>query len=141
MAAYQTLANLFGGWLHQDWKPEFGTVENALAQYAAAEGPDTVTAALAELEQLAQLNEAPLQARLERLGCYVSPSAMGLGAKAFLTDVVARGLRANAAAPKARKAAPAKRGVAKAKAVAHAKEKGVAKPAKKAARTPAARAK
>lgn len=119
MAGYPTLENLFGGWLHQDWKPEFGTVENALAQYAASEGPATVKAALAELALLAQSGDTALPEQLELLGCYVNPPSLGLTARGFLTDVVAAGLRgAGRARPPGRKKA---------------KKKAAARPPKKAA--------
>ena len=126
--ANETLENLFGGWLHQDWKPEFGTVANAMAQYASSEGPAAVAEALAGLAELAKSDEAALPGVLEEMGCYVSPAALGMTAKAFLTEVVAVALRAaQKPAPAAAKPAAPKKTVKKAAAKNSAKRPAKAK--------------
>lgn len=86
--AYPALESLFGAWLHQDWEPEFGTVENALEEFVDSESEEDAQAALTEARRLAEEDEEELPELLKELGCCVDPEALGMTSKQFLEDVV-----------------------------------------------------
>lgn len=76
------LAQLLGCYLHEDWRQEFASVAAAMAAARAAEPPEDIAAAAAELRALmGAVPDGPaLQQHLEALGC----SAVDVDAAALL---------------------------------------------------------
>ena len=76
-APYPSLEQLFGGYLHQDYRAEHEDVASAVRAYAK-DNPAEIAVALLELERLRKTLHGPkLAARLERMGLAYDPSAAG----------------------------------------------------------------
>ena len=75
---YPALEGFFGAYLHQDWRDEFESLDNAVAAFKKSESLEEVTKAKNELAMLAQLSESQIQKKLLAMGCYYSPTADNL---------------------------------------------------------------
>jgi len=89
-ADYPALAQLLGGYYHQDWQQDHGTPDAALHAFVADASPDTVTAASDEIEGLieAGFDDAGLARMLaDGFDCNYVPVANGLTAAGWLRHI------------------------------------------------------
>lgn len=77
---YPALYQFFGGYVHQDWPEEFGTIEEAVRAYLINEPDDIKQKTQSELSQLIRKIETGEsdETILEQLGCYYDPYSDGM---------------------------------------------------------------
>jgi len=82
---WDQLRCLFGGYLHQDWKLEYASVPEAIADAAS----DFDNHVLAEFDRLRarDLDEGATDVLLSELGCAIAPEAFGKTPKEFVAWV------------------------------------------------------
>lgn len=85
---YEELAQLFGGYLHQDFDLEYGSPDAAVREYATV-GPENAVRAVRDIDALVAegLPEARLGERLFTLGCDYYFAAGGYSAYGWLAHV------------------------------------------------------
>jgi hypothetical protein len=87
---YRYLRTLLGGYLHQDWRDEFSTPDEAITTFKEDNPSEVVKGACKELDQIIPLVEqlqAPERFLYEVLWCYYTPSADGLTVSNWLRHV------------------------------------------------------
>jgi hypothetical protein len=85
MADTRELRNLIGAYLHQDWREEYESWEEAVADFAR-EDVAWVAAASAQLSTLLRDNdELGLKIQLDTLGSYYDPTRAEGSYRAWLT--------------------------------------------------------
>lgn len=89
---YPAAAQLFGGYLHQDWPEDAGSWQTAIDQYVSREAQPLRAAAQLDLARLlAEVSgEGELAAALDAFGNAYDPRAEGLTYRAWLEQVRAR---------------------------------------------------
>lgn len=89
LSRYPHLAELLGGYLHQDWEEEFGTAAEAVAAYRAGAGADDAARSREEIGRLLKRtkSEAGLAKACRALGCAFLPTG---GWRRWLEEVSAR---------------------------------------------------
>jgi hypothetical protein len=95
-ADYPALAQLFGGYYHQDWRQDHASADEALQAFARDTSAETVSAAATEIDRLLGVGfDDVALARLlaDGLDCNYVAQTDGLTAPAWLADV-RDGLRA-----------------------------------------------
>jgi len=87
---YPALAQLFGGYYHQDWLQDHGAPDAALHAFVADASPDTVTAASGEIDRLIGAgfdDDGLTQVLGEGLDCNYVPAANGLTCVGWLGHI------------------------------------------------------
>ncbi|MDQ2097914.1 MAG: contact-dependent growth inhibition system immunity protein [Tychonema bourrellyi B0820] len=75
---FPNLTQFFSSYFHQDWPLEASNASEVVKNYRHSESPESVEAALAELNKLLEMSIAPADLEtfiLEELGCYYNPSS------------------------------------------------------------------
>ncbi len=75
---FPNLTQFFSSYFHQDWMLEADTSSEVVENYRNSESPESVEAALAELNKLREMPIAPADLEtfiLDELGCYYDPSS------------------------------------------------------------------
>lgn len=89
-ADYPALAQLFGGYYHQDWREDHASPDEALQAFIRDTSPETVTAAANEIDRLlgAGLDDVAVARLLaDGLDCNYVAETDGISAPAWLADV------------------------------------------------------
>jgi hypothetical protein len=89
-ADYPALAQLFGGYFHQDWREDHASPDDALQAFARDSSPETVTAAAHDIDRLlsAGFDDVALaQLIADGLDCNYVAEADGLTAPAWLASI------------------------------------------------------
>lgn len=89
-ARFPHLTQFFSSYFHQDWPLDADTPSEVVENYRNSESPESIEAALAELNQLLEmpLAEPDLETFiLEELGCYYSPEADNQTVREWLDSV------------------------------------------------------
>jgi contact-dependent growth inhibition (CDI) system CdiI-like immunity protein len=89
-ADYPALAQLFGGYYHQDWRQDHASPDEAVRAFIGDASPETVTAAAADIDRLlgAGFDESALaQLLADGLDCNYVAGADGVTAAAWLASV------------------------------------------------------
>jgi phenylalanyl-tRNA synthetase beta subunit len=77
-AQFPHLTQFFSSYFHQDWQLEANTPSEVVENYRNSELPESIEAALAELNKLLEMPIAPADLDtliLDELGCYYEPSS------------------------------------------------------------------
>ncbi|HAT14602.1 MAG TPA: hypothetical protein DCS91_14470 [Microcoleaceae bacterium UBA11344] len=75
---FPNLTQFFSSYFHQDWPLEASSANEVVENYRHSESPESIEAALAELNKLLEMSIAPADLEtfiLEELGCYYNPEA------------------------------------------------------------------
>ena len=87
---YKNLRHLLGGYLHQDWKDEFSTPDDAVTAFKKREPQESIQGACDELDEviphLSQVSDAE-RFLCDILWCYYCPKADGLTVTDWLDRV------------------------------------------------------
>ncbi len=89
-ADYPALAQLFGGYFHQDWREDHASADDALQAFARDSSPETVTAAANDIDRLlgAGFDDVALARLLaDGLDCNYIAETDGVTAPAWLASV------------------------------------------------------
>jgi hypothetical protein len=89
-ADYPALAQLCGGYYHQDWRQEHASPDEALRAFVRDASPETVSAAAGDIDRLlaAGFGDAALASLLaDGLDCNYVAETDGLNASAWLANV------------------------------------------------------
>jgi CdiI immunity protein len=89
-ADFPALAQLCGGYYHQDWREDNASPDEALQAFIRDTSPETVTAAASDIDRLlgAGLDDAALARLLaDGLDCNYVAEADGINAPAWLANV------------------------------------------------------
>jgi len=86
----ESLAQLLGGYFHQDWPDEFYSDATALQAIIDSETKDQIRAGVAEIDSL--LAETPSEIELRdilitKVGCYFEPESQGISYEQWLKKV------------------------------------------------------
>jgi hypothetical protein len=83
------LAQLLGGYFHQDWSLDDPTYADAVRRYVRETPVNEVQDALAEIDMFLsrELNEDTLDVLLNELGCCFRPAAVGMSRAQWLRAV------------------------------------------------------
>ncbi|WP_226596892.1 contact-dependent growth inhibition system immunity protein [Marinobacter nauticus] len=86
----ESLAQLLGGYFHQDWPEEFDSDATALQAIIDSETKDQIQAGVAEIDSL--LAETPSEIELRdvliiKIGCYFDPESQGTSYEQWLKAV------------------------------------------------------
>jgi hypothetical protein len=87
---YPALAQLLAGYYHQDWRQDHATPDAALHAFVDDASPDTVTAAMGDIDRLmdAGFDDGGLARVLaDGFDCNYVPSANGLTPAGWLTHI------------------------------------------------------
>lgn len=89
-ARFPHLTQFFSSYFHQDWPLEADTASEVVENYRDSEPPESIEAALAELNQLLEMPIAEPDLEtfiLEELGCYYDPTADNQTVREWLHSV------------------------------------------------------
>jgi len=87
---YQHLRQLLGGYLHQDWRLDFSTPEEAIGAFKEKEPQECIEGVCRELEEVIPLikeTKEPEKFLWQVLWCYYNPQADGLTVADWLERV------------------------------------------------------
>lgn len=86
----ENLAQLLGGYFHQDWADEFDSDETALQAIIDSETTDQIRAGVEELERLLADTRSEIELRdflINEVGCYFDPESQGISYEQWLKKV------------------------------------------------------
>ncbi|MFM9265288.1 contact-dependent growth inhibition system immunity protein [Tychonema sp. BBK16] len=87
---FPNLTQFFSSYFHQDWTLEADTSSEVVENYRNSELPESVEAALSELNKLLEMPIAPADLAtfiLDELGCYYNPEADNQTVREWLESV------------------------------------------------------
>jgi len=86
----ENLAQLLGGYFHQDWPDEFDSDETALQAIIDSETTDQIRAGVEEIERLLADTRSEIELRdflINEVGCYFDPESQGISYEQWLKKV------------------------------------------------------
>lgn len=87
---FPNLTQFFSSYFHQDWPLEASSASEVVENYRNSESPESIEAALAELNKLLEMPIAPADLEtfiLNELGCYYNPEADNQTVREWLQSV------------------------------------------------------